>query len=293
MSTQEPVGGAESGPRRKARPGGDGPLLVTGGTGTLGRAVVRRLTDEGHRVRVLSRRPRPGGTGTEGTAAEETGPEWATGDLVTGEGLAAAVAGAAGVIHCATTGGREDVVGTDRLAEALRRSGGSPHLVYVSIVGVDLVPFFYYRAKLEAERVVQDSGLPWTILRATQFHDLIARLTTAQRPLPFTLFPAGLCFQPVDVTEVADRLAGLALAPPAGRAEDMGGPEVRTSRDLARLTLHAYGRRRPLVPVPLAGKAARAYKAGHHTTPGHATGRRTYAEYLVRAAAAAREAHRR
>lgn len=291
MSTQEPAGEAESGPRREALPGGGhghGPVLVTGGTGTLGRAVVRRLTDDGHRARVLSRRPRPGGAGSGGT-----GPEWAKGDLVSGEGLDAAVAGAGSVVHCATTGGRGDVVGTDRLAEALRRSGGSPHLVYVSIVGVDLVPFFYYRAKLEAERVVQDSGLPWTILRATQFHDLIARLTTAQRHLPFALFPAGLSFQPVDVTEVADRLVGLALAPPAGRAEDMGGPEVRTSRELAQLTLHAYGRRRPLVPLPLAGKAARAYKAGHHTTPGHATGRRTYAEYLVRAAAAARGDDRR
>jgi uncharacterized protein YbjT (DUF2867 family) len=265
----------------------DGPVLVTGGTGMLGRAVVRLLLQGGHAVRVLSRRTRP-----EGAAGEEQVPEWATGDLTSGEGLDAAVAGAGSVIHCATTGTRKDITGTRRLTEALARTGGAPsdgkpHLVYISIVGVDLVPFFYYRAKAAAERVVEESGLPWTILRATQFHELIARITTVQRRLPCTLFPAGLSFQPIEVEEVAERLVELALGAPAGRVSDMGGPEVRTARELARLTLNAYGLRRPLLPVPLAGKAARGYKAGHHTTPGHAVGRTTYAEYLATTAGGA------
>jgi uncharacterized protein YbjT (DUF2867 family) len=277
-----------------------GPVLVTGGTGTLGRAVVRRLLDGGHAARVLSRRLRPereapGEDADAGAAGAGPVPvaEWATGDLTSGEGLDAAVAGVRSVIHCATTGTRKDVAGTHELTEALRRSGGMPHLVYISIVGADLVPLFYYRAKVEAERIVQNSGLPWTILRATQFHELIARITTVQRRMPVTLFPAGLSFQPIDAGEVAERLVELALGAPAGRVADMGGPEVRTSRELARLTLHAYGRRRPLLPLPLAGKAARGYRAGHHTTPGHAVGRTTYAEYLAAAAAAEQGVRRR
>ncbi|OEV27491.1 hypothetical protein AN219_22625 [Streptomyces nanshensis] len=279
-----------------------GPVLVTGGTGTLGRQVVRKLLARGRAVRVLSRRTHPEigaparAGGSAGTGEGLAVPEWATGDLTSGAGLDAAVTGVASVVHCATTGTRKDVVGTQRLTEALSRSGGSPHLVYISIVGVDLVPFFYYRAKLEAERVVQGSGLPWTVLRATQFHDLIARLTAAQRWLPVTLFPAGLSFQPVEVEEVAERLVELALGPPQGRVPDMGGPEVRTSRELARLTLRAYGRRRPLLPVPLAGKAARGYRAGHHMTPphdmteaAHAAGHTTYAEYLAATARPVRD----
>ncbi|SCK49965.1 SDR family oxidoreductase [Streptomyces sp. WMMB 322] len=269
-----------------------GPVLVTGGTGTLGRAVVRKLLERGDAVRVLSRRPRPHHLAVAGAAGGGQNPEWATGDLASGEGLAAAVAGVRSVVHCATTGTGKDVEATQRLTEALSRSGAEPHLIYISIVGVDLVPFFYYRAKAEAERIVQGSGLPWTILRATQFHDLIARLTTAQRWLPVTLYPAGLSFQPIEVGEVAERLADLALGEPSGRVADMGGPEVRTSRELARLTLHAYRRRRPLLAVPLAGKAARGYRAGHHTTPGNAVGRRTFTEYVV-ASAAARDSGRR
>lgn len=274
---------------------GSTPVLVTGGTGTLGRAVVARLREGGHAVRVLSRRPRPadgGGPGSRGAVAgrQETpdrreAPEWATGDLSTGEGLDAAVSGVGSIIHCATSGSRKDVAATRLLTEAARRAGGKPHLVYISIVGVDRVPFFYYRGKFEAERVVQDSGLEWSLLRTTQFHDLIARVTTVQRRLPVTLCPAGMRAQPIDVSEVAERLVELAQGVPAGRVADMGGPEVRTARELARLTLHAYGLRRPVLPVPLPGRAARAYRAGHHTTPEHAVGRITYAEYLRAAAA--------
>ncbi|MDB1088829.1 SDR family oxidoreductase [Streptomyces sp. ACA25] len=252
----------------------DDPTLVTGGTGTLGRAVVRRLMQDERPVRVLSRRPRPVGS--------RAACEWAVGDLRTGQGIDDAVRGAGPIVHCATTRTGKDVTATRTLVEAAGRAG-SPHLVYISIVGTERVPMFYYRAKHECERVVAESGLPWTILRATQFHDLLAGLTTAQRLLPVALAPGGgMCFQPVDVREVAERLVELASGAPAGRVPDLAGPEVREGTDLARAVLSAHGRRRPVVPVVLPGKASRALRDGALTVPERAVGRITFEEYLAR-----------
>lgn len=254
------------------------PVLVTGGTGTLGRLVVRRLLAQGHSVRVLSRRPRP---------PEDREPyEWAQGDLAAGRGVDAAVAGVRAVVNCATTLTGKDVAATRGLTGALGRLAGSaPHLVHISIVGIENVPLPYYRAKAEAEQVVAASGLPYTLLRATQFHELVARLTTSQRWLPVLLTPAGVSFQPVDAGEVAGRLVDLVSAEPAGRVPDMGGPQVRTARDLARATLAAYGRRRPVVAFRLPGKVFRGYRAGGHLAPERAVGRVTFAEYVAEAAA--------
>jgi len=247
----------------------NGLILVTGGTGTLGREVVRLLEVQGRTVRVLSRRPPPA----------EPGPaDWATGDLKTGRGIDAAVAGADVIVHCAT--GLGDVGATRHLIESARRAG-SPHLVYMSIVGVDRFPVGYYRSKLQAERLVEDSGLPWTVLRATQFHQLILRGCEALAHLPVLPVPAGTAFQPIEAGEVAARLAELATGPAAGRVPDMGGPEVRGAASLALSYLAARGRNRPVVPVRLPGAVFAGYRLGGHLAPDHAAGRVTFDEFLA------------
>jgi uncharacterized protein YbjT (DUF2867 family) len=248
------------------------PTLVTGGTGTLGRHVVTRLRAAAQDVHVLSRRPAP----------PTPGPTWHTGDLRRGTGLRDALNGAGTVVHCATAM-RGDIEAAQRLIAAARRAG-APHLVYISIVGVDVVPFSYYRSKLQVERLVEASGLPWTILRTTQFHNLVASAADAlSKAPPLMAVPAGTRFQPIEVEEVADRLAELALAgKPAERVPDMGGPEVLTTREIAERYLRATGRRRKVVEVPLPGAAARGFRAGGHLTPGNAAGRRTFEEFLAR-----------
>ena len=116
-------------------------------------------------------------------------------------------------------------------------------MVYGGIADVrgvfDAVPLGYYRAKFESEQLIEGSGLPWTILRITQFHDLLLRGCTALARLAAMLVPAATSFQPIEVGEVADRLAGLAADRPAGRSADMGGPQVRRARDLAQRYLRA------------------------------------------------------
>ena len=228
---------------------------MTGGTGVLGREVVPRLRDAGAAVRVLSRRADP--DVPDGVTAVR-------GDLTTGDGLAGAVAGAGVIVHCASNAGfgdvAADVASTRRLAEAAE--SGGPHLVYVSIVGVDRARYGYYRAKRAAERVVEGSGLPWTVLRATQFHDLAYMMVALLGRSPVVPIPAGFRADPVDVRDVADRLTALALAEPAGRAPDLGGPRTMTFREAAEIYLRASGRRRFILDVPFPGKFGADFRGG-------------------------------
>ncbi|MET0624801.1 MAG: NAD(P)H-binding protein, partial [Pyrinomonadaceae bacterium] len=156
-------------------------VLVTGGGGALGRKLVRALTRAGHSARVMSRRE-PAGDATDGV-------EWARADLSTGEGLGAAVEGVEAVVHAASDPRRAeavDVEGTRRLCEAARAAGVS-HLVYISIVGVDEIPFGYYRRKLAAEAVIESAGVPHSILRATQFHTLVDFLLSQAARVPLLM----------------------------------------------------------------------------------------------------------
>lgn len=247
-------------------------ILVTGGTGTLGRPLIDRLLDDGHDVRALSRRPHTG-TGRPRLRSYAV-------DLRDGTGLDEAVAGVDVIVHCATMPAGGDAEAAGRLIEAAK-AAGVPHLLYISIVGVDRVPIGYYRTKLAVERLIEDSGLGWTVLRTTQFHDLVLRLVKAGARSPVVPVPAGVRVQPVEVGEVADRLAELAAGAPAGRVADLGGPEVQTARELVRATLRAGGRRRLLLPLWLPGAGAAGFRRGGNLTPEHADGRRTYPEFLA------------
>jgi uncharacterized protein YbjT (DUF2867 family) len=253
-------------------------ILITGGTGRLGRLVVSGLRGLGHDVRVLSRHSPP----------SEDGIEYVTCDLREGEGIEAAVDGAATIVHLAGSVKGDDVT-TRNLARAALRAG-TQHLVYISVIGSDRVPvksatdrmmFGYFASKLAAEQVVADSGLPWTMLRATQFHD--AFLTTAQgmAKLPVLPAPAGFQFQPIDEGEVAARLVELALGKPAGLVPEMAGPRVYTMADLLRAYLRASGRHRLIVPVPTMGNAARAVRDGALLSPDRAVGHRTWEDFLA------------
>jgi uncharacterized protein YbjT (DUF2867 family) len=254
------------------------PILVTGGTGTLGRLVVPRLRDAGCEVRVLSRRSRDGAEGVE----------VATGDLATGEGIDAAVEGTEVIVHLAGTS-KGDEVKAQHLVRAASPAGAR-HLVFVSVVGADRIPvvsgidramFGYFAAKLAAERTVADSGLGWTTLRATQFHDGILLTVRQLSRLPVVPVPAGFRFQPVDAAEVADRLVELALGTPAGLVPDVGGPRVYAMAELVRGYLRARRKHRPILPVRLPGAAARAFRAGANLAPDRAVGRRTWEDFLA------------
>jgi uncharacterized protein YbjT (DUF2867 family) len=251
-------------------------VLVTGGTGTLGRPLVARLAARGHEVRSLSRHPAVASAGVDVPGVTQVG-----GDVRRGEGLAEAMADRDVVIHAATS---------PRMARAVELTGTanvvataaetSAHVIYVSIVGVDTMTFAYYRAKDDAETVVESGPAPWTIQRATQFHDLIDRF------LGWKIFPATahMAFQPVDVAEVSERLVDLVEAGPSGRAEDFGGPAVVPVRQLAATRRRLAGSAALLLPVPAVG-ILKGFDQGRHLCPDHARGQLTWEQWLQRRAA--------
>lgn len=244
-------------------------MLVTGGTGTLGRLTVPLLREAGTKITVLSRHARPA---TEGI-------DYVAGDLLKNEGIELAVDGAETVVHLAG-GPKGDEVATANLMRVAARAGVR-HVVLISVVGADRVPIGYFRSKLASERVVSSSGVPWTTLRAAQFHDLVLKVAEAMAKLPVIPVPTGTRFQPVDAGEVAARIAELALGSLLGLVDDMAGPRIYEARDLMRSYLRAAGRRRPLLPVRLLGKGARALREGANLAPERAVGSRTWEEFLA------------
>jgi uncharacterized protein YbjT (DUF2867 family) len=255
-----------------------GPILVTGGTGRLGRLVVDRLLERGKSVRVLSRH----------SEMARDGVDTAMGDLASGEGIDAAVDGVEVIVHCAG-GQRGDDEKARHLVTAAARAGVG-HIVYISVVGDERVPaasgpdhllFGYFDSKLGAERVIAESGVPFTTLHATQFHELTLLVAKGMAKLPVIPVPAGLRFQPVDTAEVADRLVELALGEPAGVVGDFAGPKVYEMDELVRAYLRAAHSSKPIVRIPLPGKAARAIRAGAALAPDATVGKVTWEAFLA------------
>jgi uncharacterized protein YbjT (DUF2867 family) len=259
-------------------------VLVTGGTGDLGRELVPRLLTKGYDVTVLSRRSNP---------PAPAGIRVVQGDLTTGAGLEDALAGAEVIVHCAT-GSRDtgirglgykapkktDVDPTGRMLDAIKAKGSAPHIVYISIVGVDKIPLGYYRAKWETERAIEASGLPYTILRTTQWHTLADELSRRLSRSPIVTAPKGFSSQLLDAGEVADRMAVLVDQGPSQRVPDMGGPEVLDMGDVIRSWLKAKGKRRLVLSMPIPGRAMAGFRAGYHLAPEHADGRITWDQWL-------------
>lgn len=251
------------------------PVLVTGGTGTIGSQVVLELLRSGVAAKVLTRMP---GHGT-------TGGEEIEGDLATGAGLAEAVDGVQSVIHCASNAAHSqdvDIDGTARLCDALAEHNPEARLIHVSIIGCWENPLPYYRAKAAAETAVTSSGRTHVIVRATQVHELVHRLVGTQFA-GFGVGMRGLRFAPIDSRWLAKQLVDHALDESLSVATaEYAGPEILTARELAVLTAHVEGRRTPRqVRLPAVGGTMRRFAEGSNLPGPHAVrGGVTYAQWL-------------
>lgn len=242
-------------------------IAVAGGTGAVGRHVVDVARERGHDVVVLSR--------SEGV------------DLVTGAGLAEAMPGVETVIDVtsmSTRSARESEAffgAVTRSLLAAEATVGARHHLALGIVGSTDAPFEYYAGKALQERLVEASAIPWTIQRATQFHEFASQIYGSVKLGPINLVPA-MRSQPIAAREVAERLVDLAVAPAAGHVADIGGPREERMIDMVRSYAKATGRGGVSIAVPLPGGFGKAMRDGTLLTkPGAIRGTQTYAQWLA------------
>jgi uncharacterized protein YbjT (DUF2867 family) len=257
-------------------------LLVTGGTGTAGKAVVKRAVDRGHEVVVLSR---------HSAGQAETGVRRVQADLTQAGSLAKALEGIDAVIDCTNITTMSGAKATQFFVTEIRgviqagAAAGLKRYVLLSIVGIDALPLGYYKAKLAQEQALIDAapaaGIAYAIARTTQFHDFAAQTLARSSVGPVALVPA-LNVQPVDVTEVAEHLLAIAESDTTGQAAELAGPLPETLTDMARRLVAHQGRRLRIVRPPLPPAVARANRARALIPLGGQRGRITYADWLSR-----------
>lgn len=247
-------------------------VAVVGSTGVLGKPLVEILNHRpGVEVRELARR-------AKGERAYRV-------DLNRGEGLDEALRGVDTVYHLASAArsGRfaEDIEQTKRLSEAARRAG-VPHFVYVSIVGIDRIPYPYYKVKLTCERVVEQSGLNYTIVRATQFHELVDEVLRRAHRWGAVWIPKRFRFQTADARSVAGYLAGFVSRHPERGILNIGGSEVFTLGEMARAWMNVRRISQPVVGIPTFGRVAKGFRKGYNTTRHALPDSMSWEEWLVR-----------
>jgi uncharacterized protein YbjT (DUF2867 family) len=243
-------------------------ICVAGGTGQVGREVVRQAVAAGYGVAVLARTPTPAGD-----PARTPGAEYFAADVTTGAGLAAALAGADVVIDCLE--GRsgkalKDFADGGARLLAAAQDAGVARAVVLSIVNCDRSSFGYYASKAAKELVYERSGLETVALRATQFHSLLATIFAAGSRLRIIPVFTGASFQPIAPADVAAALLEEALKPVTGRRHSVrtvGGPEILGMGEFARQWKAATGSRARPVRFPLPGAMGKYLRAGLNLAP--------------------------
>ena len=213
-------------------------IVVIGGSGLIGSRLVANLRQRGHEVVAAS--PRSGV------------------NAVTGEGLPAALAGAHVVVDVANSPSFEDRAVLEFFEKSSRNllaaeaAAGVGHHVALSVVGAERLPDSgYMRAKIAQERLIRESGVPFTILRATQFFEFLEGIAAAGTVDGVVHLPSTP-FQPVAADDVAAALTEVALAAPLNGMQELGGPESLPMCDFVRRALEARGDARKVIADPKA-----------------------------------------
>src|ERR1700738_5343187 len=210
-------------------------IVVIGGTGLIGSKTVAILRQGGHEVVAAS--PQSGI------------------NTITGEGLKEAMAGAQVVIDLANSPSFEDKAVLEffetsgRNLLAAEAAAGVRHHVALSIVAIDRTDNGYFRAKVAQEKLIEGSGIPYTIVRATQFMEFLGGIADSSTDGNIVRLPPVL-FQPIAADDVAAFVSEVAIAPPRNGIVEIAGPERAPFNEIVARYLKAVGDRREVVRDP-------------------------------------------
>ncbi len=241
-------------------------ILITGGTGILGRALSAQLAQNGILHTITSRTNR----------AQIS--NWVPSDLVKNTGVREAVSENKIIFHLASDLKNDEQIARNLVAAI--EPASNVHLIYMSIVGVDKVPFAYYKKKFAAEQAIKTSGIPFTILRATQFHEFIHQIISTFLAGLIGFLPKNIVSQPIELKVVAQELIRLSRLQPAGITYEIGGKEVLTLHQMARIWTLQSGKRRLILNLPILGELGRTFANGSLTTSNVSLQSATWLQWL-------------
>ncbi len=256
-------------------------ILVTGGTGVLGRSLSK-LFLANQMDFVVGTRNKNTKNYNNDRSSSDLNVKWTYMDLTKTERLNKSIDI---ILHLASMpmqkidGQPSDVILTKNLLNSIPKKN-IKHFIYISIVGIDKIPFWYYQGKLECERLIKSSGVPYTILRATQFHDFIDALTSKMLTLPIVLVPKVIKTQPIQVEAVAMELNKITQESPSNSTHNLGGKRVYNLGEIADSLLKARHEKKLVLNVPTIGKVMKAFAHGHATCDNISSTSNTWEEYL-------------
>ena len=217
-------------------------ILITGGTGLLGQAVCSLFQQRN----ILY---------TTSTHRQALKNNMVIMNLETGEGIKEAVSSKKFILHLASDKKHpdNDVSGTQKLLNEIKHQGLNPHFIYISIVGIEKLPMTYFKQKLQTEELIKNSGISWSILRATQFHNYVDQILKQLLKLPIGILPKKVLVQPIDVLPVAKRLLEMSFQEPTYRTDNIGGKEILSLDALSQSWMLIQNIKKPLLNLPLWG----------------------------------------
>lgn len=246
-------------------------ILVTGSTGQLGSALLNQLKDTDCSVKMTSRRKPKCGENFD----------WVYSDMLSGQGLEEAAKDVDVVIHAATSPMKKtkeiEVLG---LSNFLSKLTHIKHFIYPSIVGIEDIPFKYYKYKYEAEKVLKQSFIPYTIVRATQFHGFVDSLFLSKPVFKGYFIPGNIKFQTVDVGEFANHLINLTEKGPQGKTDEFAGPKIMTLREMTDLKIEINNQPNRVYSFSFPGRLYKALLEGKNTNPIQKVGTVTFEDFL-------------